>query len=213
MIQFDHFVLAAPDLETAKEEFADLTGCVAKDGGAHPGRGTHNALCCFGKEERTYLEIIAPDPRQPEDSTMAKAFQNMSGLTPLHWAVATGDLPSMAQHISKLDLQPSPIRDMSRLQPDGQQLDWQLMGIKGHTLGGILPFFINWMDCPHPATTTPFAGSAELVISIPTDTLHELLNDIQQVALIRGEPGVSLAINSPKGSVEFSASELLGFPF
>ena len=48
MHQLDHLVIAAPDLADAKTAFADATGCMPVDGGAHNGLGTRNALVSFG---------------------------------------------------------------------------------------------------------------------------------------------------------------------
>ena len=41
----------------------------------------------------------------------------------------------------------------SRHTPSGHELRWDLMIVGGHGLGGVVPFFIDWHDSPHPAAT------------------------------------------------------------
>ena len=57
----DHLVYAVPDLAAGVAEVEERFGVRARAGGRHIGLGTHNGA-------RTYLEIIAPDPGQPEPS-------------------------------------------------------------------------------------------------------------------------------------------------
>ncbi len=53
----DHLIYAAPDLAVAVADVEERFGVRAQAGGKHIGLGP-----------QTYLEIIAPDPEQPEPS-------------------------------------------------------------------------------------------------------------------------------------------------
>ena len=210
MNQLDHFVIAAADLQHAKEEFADLTGCMPIDGGAHIGLGTHNALVSFGSS--SYLEIVAPDPSQDLVDNMGAALAQLTHTTPLHWAIRVDNLVEVSEQASALGLAPGPIRDTSRMQPDGTRLDWQLMGLRGHELAGLMPFYIDWLQCPHPATTNPVAGGLTgFQVTAPSGPIHDLLATTEGVTLKTGDAHIRVAVQSARGEVVYQADTLKGF--
>lgn len=209
-MNLDHFVLGAADLSRAKEEFADLSGCMPADGGAHVGLGTHNALCSFGAT--SYLEIIAPDPDQANTGKFCAELAQLHELTPLHYAVQTDDLQAAANAARAAGLTAGPIRDTSRRQSDGQLLRWQLMGLTGHDLGGLVPFLIDWQQSPHPALHTPVAGQlSSFEITTDQSSLTQLLAGIDGIDIVQGPNQLSVSIDTAKGRLHYAATTLLGF--
>ena len=68
--RIDHVILGTNDLQKGIVELERLTGVRAVFGGAHPGRGTQNALIALGGEH--YLEILAPNPEDSASSESVK---------------------------------------------------------------------------------------------------------------------------------------------
>ncbi|MGI9324078.1 MAG: VOC family protein [Pseudomonadales bacterium] len=206
-------VLAHPNLELAKEEFADLTGCMPANGGPHLGGGTHNALASLG--ESVYIELISPDPGQMDSQgqatgQLAARLAAYEGSQLLAWAIRSNDLIGLSNGLSGLEAA-HPF-DMSRKQPNGHILHWKLMSLTNHELRGFAPFFIDWLDCPHPATANPVAGQFEsLEVMHSNAALGELVATIDGVEFQRGPPSFTLRFNAERGPVVLGSDKLEGF--
>lgn len=212
--QLDHIVIAHPDLDLAMEEFADLTGCSPKYGGPHLGGGTHNALVSLGRS--VYIELISPDPTQvnkDESSTQSNLghrLTRVAGNTLLAWAIGSNSLDQMAgKYCGITTAKPF---DMARQQPNGETLHWRLMNLLHHGLKGFAPFYIDWLDCVHPAATNPVAGEfVSLEITHTDQNLGALAADTIGVEFNTGSPNFVLNFNSERGPISLGNTNLEGF--
>jgi hypothetical protein len=121
----DHLVFAAPSLEEGVRFIERTLGVTATPGGQHLGMGTRNALVSLGSD--VYLEIIGPDPDQPEPAR-ARPFgiDDLSGPRLVTWAARTTDLATMVEAAGKAGMDLGEIMEMSRQRPDGTLLRWEL---------------------------------------------------------------------------------------
>src|SRR5271156_6246426 len=85
----DHILLGCSNLDSGIAFVEKNTGVRAAFGGVHPGRGTRNALLSLG--EKHYLEIIAPDPEQP-NAPDHYGLQKLTEPRLVAWAAHPGDL-------------------------------------------------------------------------------------------------------------------------
>jgi hypothetical protein len=148
----DHIIYAAPDLEAATAEIEQRFGVRAAGGGRHLGQGTHNKLLALGP--RTYLEIIAPDPEQPEPA--APRPYGVDGVTSgrlVGWAVACHDIEKALASVRAKGFDPGDVIDGHRLTATGTLLKWRLT--RNALIGGLIPFLIYWGETRHPASSAP----------------------------------------------------------
>jgi hypothetical protein len=203
----DHLLLGCSRLDRGIAFVEDHTGVRAAFGGVHPGRGTRNALLSLG--ERRYLEIIAPDPDQPDaKDPLALHLRKLSEPQIVGWAVHPGELGSFAKKLRDAGVAfegPSP---GSRKRADGRVLQWQTLTLKDNS-SWLLPFFIEWSaGSLHPSADAP-AGCRlirfEAVTPEPDDLAKTAKLLLLDLPIAKGtKPQLRATIASPKG--EFSAA-------
>jgi hypothetical protein len=190
-LHIDHLVYAVPDLAEAVVELESRFGVAPSPGGAHVGRGTFNALLGLGG--RTYLEIIGPDPAQP-DPTGPRPFgiDELESPRLVGWCAApTRPLDEVVAIARGVGYDPGDPQTMTRRRPDGVVLEWSLtLTSLDAAEGGVLPFFIDWGRTVHPSASIPVGGSL-----VALDLFHPqprsidiILSAISDEALLGDEP-------------------------
>jgi hypothetical protein len=199
----DHVILGIGDLEKGIEELERLTGVRAVYGGAHPGRGTHNALISLGGAQ--YLEILAPNPEDRGSTPWIGELGNLTSLTPVGWAARSGDLPVLQQALKSQGIETGEIRPGARNQPDGTRLAWRTLDLTAPS--PLLPFFIEWDPATaHPSETTP-KGCRLTGFSLHDPAPEALRKPLQAAGLgvevlEAEEAGLRIFLACPKGEVE-----------
>jgi Glyoxalase-like domain len=203
----DHLLLGCNRLDRGIAFVEDHAGVRAAFGGVHPGRGTRNALLSLGK--RRYLEIIAPDPDQPDaKDPLALHLKELSDPQIVGWAVHPGELGSFAKKLRDAGVAfdgPSP---GSRKRADGRVLQWQTLTLKDNS-SWLLPFFIEWSaGSLHPSADAP-AGCRLIRFEAVTPEPDHLAKTSELLSLdlpiTKGaKPQLRATIAGPKG--EFSAA-------
>ena len=224
----DHLVYATPDLRASVEALSERFGTEPAPGGAHPGWGTRNALIGLGIG--VYLEIIGPDPRQP-DPERSRPFliDNLTDARLVTWAYRHPDPESMRKTLELAlrntpddqEVRLGPVRAMSRARPDGDTLHWRLSDPMALPVGGIVPFVIDWGTTPHPSTALPNdCKLLELVVSHPDadmlrpvlDAFRPLRNEpdgdisiVSDISIVAApEPGIRARLETPNGEIDLS---------
>ncbi len=196
---------AVPSLEAGKAWAEETFGVAPMYGGEHLGLGTCNALLSLGD---TYLEIIAPDPQQQLDGTLGERFAALKVGGLVTWAVQ-GDLQQVAQALRQAGVRLVGPNRTERQDASGQMLAWELLFPAGTLYGGSMPFFIDWLECEHPSSTSPTAGEVRALSVSETDAngLRGLLRAVGiDVPVSSGDPGLRLEISTSVGEVVLTST-------
>jgi hypothetical protein len=205
----DHLVYGTPDLAASVEELNGRFGITLTPGGQHVGLGTRNYLADLGGW--AFLEVIGPDPDQPEPAG-PRPF-GVGRLTEprlLTWAVAVHNLDEVVASARQQGHPVGSVTPMSRARPSGELLSWRLaVPPDGENLDGLVPFLIDWADCPHPAESaakglrlTSFTGRHP-----DPATLQHRLDGIGAAGLLavrEGKPGLEAELDTPAGPITLS---------
>ncbi len=204
MAVIDHLVYAVPDLDAGIDQFELATSVRPAIGGAHPGMGTHNALVSLGE---SYIEIIAPDPNQPDPSG-PRPFGVSLDMKPqlVTYAVRPGTgetIESLAASAAYSGSEPGEIMNMSRTPPSGETLSWRLTSpLLDHD--GVIPFLIEWGATRHPSATAP-TGLALRHLDATTNETVMVANVLRamdlDLSITAGSGGLTATIDSPNGII------------
>lgn len=203
--QVDHIIYATPDLDRGIAEIEKLTGVRAKFGGQHPGRGTRNALIALGPT--SYMEIIAPDPDQPEPKEPRSfGVSELKQSKLVSWAAKGTNLTQFVEEVKRKQIEFGPLRPGSRKRPDGVVLSWTSAAVNTDLKSDLIPFFIDWGKSPHPAESAP-AGLTLVGLRAEhpdPQRIQRLLNGLGLDLVVRKgpEPALIAVIKGPRGTVE-----------
>jgi hypothetical protein len=204
-VVIDHLILGINDLERGIADFERMTGVRPVFGGVHPRRGTQNALASLG--DGSYIEVIAPDPKQSVASPMVTELKTLTSLTPIGWAVGATNLFGVQARLQGREIQYGGVQPGSRALPDGSTLQWSTFNIT-QPAHQWLPFFIRWADpAKQPSLTTPRGCSLEsLSVEDPNpDPLTHVFSTIGlKVPLKKSAASrMTIVLKCPKGRVSF----------
>ncbi len=200
----DHLVYATADLDRGIAEVERLLGVRATPGGRHPAWGTCNALIALGPT--CYLEIISADPDHLPSSDARPFGLDARGPSRLAaWAAKGSGLENFRNEAAKHGIELGDVLAGSRRRPDGVLLTWQLTDLRCVVADGIVPFFIDWGQSPHPAlAASQGATLLELHAEHPdADCVRRILRGIAFDLPVEAGPAPALIaqIDCPKGRI------------
>jgi hypothetical protein len=150
-MRLDHIVFAAGPggLAGTAARLSELLGEDFDDGGVHPRFGTRNRIMPL--TDRTYLELVEVlDHPASDKAPFGQAVRARSELGGgwLGWVVAVDDIAPLEARLGRSAV------NGNRHRPDGRELLWKQLGVKGLQADPQLPFFVQWQGDPgdHPST-------------------------------------------------------------
>jgi hypothetical protein len=177
-MRLDHLSYAAgPDgLAGTAARIGELLGEEFRDGGIHPRFGTRNMVLPL--TQGTYLEVVAVLDHPASDKApfgQAVRARSESGGGWLGWVVCVNDIAKVERRLGREAV------DGNRHRPDGIELRWKQIGVRGLQSDPQLPFFVQWHS---PEDEHPSAGSSG---AVHLDTL-EIAGDPHRVSEWLGDP-------------------------
>jgi hypothetical protein len=204
LTQLDHLVYATPDLARTVLDLTERLGIAPSAGGAHPGRGTRNALLALGPS--SYLEIVGPDPEQA--ARTAPRWFGIDRLTAprlVTWAAKGTALSLLRERALESRVQLGAVAPGARRRPDGVLLAWELTEPTPLVDDGIVPFFIDWGASPHPATNAA-QGAAIVALRAEHPDAERVVRSLEAVDIalevrLAATPSLIAIIATPHGEM------------
>jgi len=158
-MRLDHVSYAAgPDgLAGTAARLGALIGDRFRDGGIHPRFGTRNMVLPL--RGGTYVEVVEVlDHPASDKAPFGQAVRARSALGGgwLGWVVAVDDIAVVEERLGRQSVQGN------RHRPDGVELRWRQIGVRGLQADPQLPFFVQWQSPPDQHPSAGGTGSAQL---------------------------------------------------
>lgn len=210
-MKFDHlsFACGHEGLAATADRLGGLLGAEFVDGGFHPRFGTQNRT--LPMTGGTYLEVVEVLDHPAADKVpfgQAVRARSQAGGGWLGWAVRVDDLAPIEKRLGRAAV------PGTRHLPNGDELNWQQIGVKGLQADPQLPFFIKWSieRADHPSQTAEaavsltgleIAGDPERVDDWLGGHADKVLTDFEITwAAPNGQPGIlTVTFTSPNGTV------------
>lgn len=210
-MRLDHLSYAAgPDgLAATAARLGGLLGVEFVDGGIHPRFGTRNRILPL--TAGTYLEVVEVlDHPASDKAPFGQAVRARSELGGgwLGWVVSVDDISAVERRLGR-----EAVRG-NRHRPDGVELTWQQIGVKGTQSDPQLPFFVQWEvdEDDHPSATADgsvslccleIAGDPGRVSEWLGEPVEKALHDVTvDWVAPHGTPGIIAAkFDTPTGQV------------
>ncbi|MEO7069949.1 MAG: VOC family protein [Nostocoides sp.] len=209
-MRVDHVVYAAEHdgVAATADRLGKLIGVEPVDGGNHPRFGTRNVIIPLRHDR--YVEVVEvldhPASYKAPFGQVVRARSEAGGGW-LAWVIAVDDMARQEGRVGRDAV------DGNRTRPDGVELHWRQLGIRGLQADPQLPFYVQWgIGCPHPSTSgATHARLRQLQIAGDPERINEWLGvdpksvspsiDLDFVAP-HGTPGLlSVTFETPDGHV------------
>jgi hypothetical protein len=201
-MRLDHIVFAAgPDgLAATTRHLAEQLGEEFQDGGVHPRFGTRYAILPL--RSGTYLEAVEVlDHPASDKAPFGQAVRARSELGGgwMGWVVAVDDIVPLEKRLGRESV------NGNRHRPDGVELLWKQLGVKGLQADPQLPFFVEWISdaSQHPSVgasgeislaALEIAGDSARVSDWLGESVEQPLEDVKvEWVAPHGVPGIVAA--------------------
>ncbi|MCW2828012.1 MAG: hypothetical protein JWQ67_1628 [Marmoricola sp.] len=210
-MRLDHIVFAAGPggLAGTTERLSELLGEGFAGGGIHPRFGTRNSILPL--THGVYFEVVEVlDHPASDKAPFGQAVRARSELGGgwLGWVVAVEDIEPFEQRLGREAV------NGNRHRPDGTELLWKQLGVKGLQADPQLPFFVEWDINPgdHPSAgasgnvsleALEIAGDPARVSEWLGQSVDQPLEDVKvEWVAPHGTPGIVAAqFQTPNGLV------------
>lgn len=200
-MRVDHVVYAAESdgLVATAKRLSGALGLDAIDGGLHPRFGTRNAVIPLA--DHRFVEVVEvldhpASDKAPFGQAVRARSENGGGW--LGWVVAVEDMAEPEQRLGRESV------PGNRHRPDGVELTWRQLGVKGLMSDPQVPFYIRWDDdALHPSRLADNdVALSRLQIAGDPARVRDWLGLTGQVGRDRDdwEPGITFDFVAPRGT-------------